>query len=68
MNQVEKAIKRIKFEELLLYQLKIKYFLYMRKNHLEGLKINFDKEKVEQFIKDLPLNLQKIKKKQLIKF
>jgi len=62
MNQVEKAIKRIKFEELLLYQLKIKYSLYMRKNHLEGLKINFDKEKVEQFIKDLPFELTKDQK------
>jgi len=62
MSQVEKAIKRIKFEELLLYQLKIKYSLYMRKNHPEGLKVNFDQEKVNQFIKDLPFELTKDQK------
>lgn len=51
------AIKRIKFEELLKYQLKVKYMLYMRKNNPEGIAINFDKDKVNEFINSLPFKL-----------
>ncbi len=35
-EEIQKTIKRIKYEELFLYQLKIKYMLYMRKNFPQG--------------------------------
>lgn len=57
IEQTFNAIKRIKFEELLKYQLKVKYMLYMRKNNPEGVAINFDNEKVNNFIKSLPYEL-----------
>ena len=57
MDEVKKAIKRIKFEELFLYQLKIKYLLYMRKNHPQGVSINYNEEKIKEFIKKLPFKL-----------
>lgn len=55
--EIQKAIKRIKFEELFLYQLKIKYMLYMRKNHPQGASIKYDIEKVNKFIERLPFKL-----------
>ena len=57
MEEVNLAIKRIKFEELFLYQLKIKYLLYMRKHFPQGVSINYDKEKVDDFINKLPFKL-----------
>jgi len=68
MDEVNLAIKRIKFEELFLYQLKIKYLLYMRKHFPQGVCINYDKEKVEEFINKLPfkLTLDQVKSSQEI--
>lgn len=57
MSEAMKAVKRIKFEELLKYQIKIKYLLYMRKHNPEGVAINYNKEKVKAFIKQLPYTL-----------
>lgn len=57
MEEVNLAIKRIKFEELFLYQLKIKYLLYMRKHYPQGVSINYDKDKVNEFIEKLPFKL-----------
>ena len=57
IEQTLKAVKRIKFEELLKYQLKVKYMLYMRKNNPEGIAINFDRDKVNKFIDSLPFKL-----------
>lgn len=57
MNEALKAVKRIKFEELFKYQLKIKYMFYMRKNNPEGVAVNFDVNKVNEFIKSLPYEL-----------
>ena len=57
MDEVKLAIKRIKFEELFVYQLKIKYLLYMRKNFPQGVSINYDVDKVESFINSLPFKL-----------
>lgn len=57
MNEVSKAIKRIKFEELFIYQLKIKYMLYMRKNFPQGVSIDYNEEEVNDFIKALPFML-----------
>ncbi|MDD3999635.1 MAG: ATP-dependent DNA helicase RecG, partial [Bacilli bacterium] len=56
-SEIRLAIKRIKFEELLLYQLKVKYLLYMRKHHPQGVALNFDREKVNKFIANLPFVL-----------
>ncbi len=57
MEQAQKAVYRIKFEELLKYQLKVKYMLYMRKNNPEGLAIKFDEQKVKDFVNNLPYQL-----------
>mgnify|MGYP003289582060 CR=1 FL=1 len=62
-EEISKAIKRIKYEELLFYQLKIKYLLYMRKSHPEGVSIDFDKNKIDDFIKGLPFELTLDQKK-----
>ena len=57
MNDTYKAIRRIKFEELLKYQLKVRYMFYRRRNNPEGMKIDYDKEKVQTFIDNLPFKL-----------
>ena len=57
MSETLKAIKRIKFEELLKYQLKVKYMLYMRKNNPEGVAIDVDLKKVNNFVASLPYEL-----------
>lgn len=57
MNDTVKAIRRIKFEELLKYQLKVRYMFYKRRNSPEGMKIEYDKEKVQKFIDELPFKL-----------
>ena len=57
MEEVSMAIKRIKFEELFLYQLKIKYMLYMRKNNPQGVSINYNETLVNDFIEKLPFKL-----------
>ncbi|HBP25909.1 MAG TPA: DNA helicase RecG, partial [Acholeplasmatales bacterium] len=56
-DEINLAIKRIKFEELFLYQLKIKYMFYMRKHFPQGVSINYDQNKVNAFIKSLPFEL-----------
>jgi ATP-dependent DNA helicase RecG len=56
-QEIKLAINRIKFEELFLYQLKIKYLLYMRKHHPQGVAIKYDEEKVRKFIAGLPYEL-----------
>lgn len=56
-EEISQALKRIKFEELFIYQMKIKYLLYMRKNFPQGVKINYNQEKVKQFIEKLPFQL-----------
>lgn len=62
-EEIKKAIKRIKYEELFLYQLKIKYMLYMRKNFPQGVIVDYDKEKVASFINRLPFELTVDQKK-----
>jgi len=56
-EEINQAIKRIKFEELFLYQMKIKYMFYMRKHFPQGVAINYDRQKVSQFIDRLPFKL-----------
>lgn len=57
LSQTLSAIKRIKFEELFKYQLKVKYMLYMRKNNPEGIAIKYDNDKLQLFINNLPFQL-----------
>lgn len=57
IEEVEQAVKRIKFEELFKYQLKVKYMLYQRKNHPEGIAIRYNEAKVNAFIASLPFTL-----------
>ena len=57
MDEVRSAIKRIKYEELLDYQLKFKYMLYMRKNFPQGVSIEYDEKLVNDFINRLPFKL-----------
>lgn len=56
-EDIKKAIKRIKFEELFIYQMKIKYLLYMRKFFPMGVSIDYNLDKVNAFIKSLPFEL-----------
>lgn len=56
-EEIMKAIRRIKFSELLEYQLKVKYMLYMRKYFPEGMAINYNKQLVDEFINNLPFAL-----------
>ncbi|MGD9886807.1 MAG: ATP-dependent DNA helicase RecG [Bacilli bacterium] len=56
-DEINQAIKRIKFEELFLYQTKIKYMFYMRKHFPQGVAINYDETKVKNFIDHLPFKL-----------
>ncbi|MDD3381925.1 MAG: ATP-dependent DNA helicase RecG [Bacilli bacterium] len=57
IDEVNKAIRRIKFEELFKYQLMIKYMLYKRKNFPEGVLINYNQQLVNEFIGRLPYKL-----------
>lgn len=57
IEEVELAKKRLKFEEILKYQVKVKYMLYVRKNYPEGIAIAYNKDKVNEFINTLPFKL-----------
>lgn len=59
MNEANLAIKRLKFEELFKFELAVKYMLYKRKYFPEGVAINYNKEKVNEFINSLPFTLTK---------
>ena len=59
------AIRRIKFEELFKYQLKVRYMFYKRRHSPEGVCINYDKEKVNEFINSLPFTLTPDQEKSL---
>ncbi len=56
-DEINLAIKRIKFEELFLYQMKIKYMFYMRKHYPQGVAIQYDEKKIANFIEKLPFRL-----------
>lgn len=57
IEEVKRAVYRIKFEELFLYQLKIKYMLYMRKHFPQGITVNFNRSMIQKFIDSLPYKL-----------
>lgn len=53
----KRGIKRIKYEELLTYQINVKYMLYKRKNEPQGVAIKYDEEKVSNFLNNLEYTL-----------
>ncbi len=57
MNMTLKAVYRLKFEELLKYQIKVKYMFHCRKNNSEGISIHYDEAKIQAFINSLPYKL-----------
>lgn len=57
MSQIEEAMRRVKYEELLQYQLSMKYLHYMREqNHLCPI-IEYKQEELDKLIKKLPYDL-----------
>lgn len=56
-EQVRQVERRIKYEELLKFQLKIQYLRHQTKHEKVGANKCFDEMKVEQFIHQLPFQL-----------
>lgn len=57
LNDLEKAYKRLKYEELLEYQLSMKYLHFMRESTGKGPIINENKPFLNQLISSLPYKL-----------
>lgn len=57
LTKINEAIRRIKYEELLEYQLSMKYLQYMRKVQHTVPIIEYDEEKINQLISMLPYKL-----------
>jgi len=57
ITDLSRAIERVKFEELLRYQINVKYLSLRRKTDSTGVSIAFDSEKVLDFIAQLPYEL-----------
>lgn len=56
-EQVRQVERRIKYEELLKFQLKIQYLRHQTKQEKIGANKRFDEDRVEAFIKQLPFQL-----------
>lgn len=56
-EQVRQVERRIKYEELLKFQLKLQYLRYETKTERQGAEKVFDDQKVNEFIKQLPFTL-----------
>ncbi|MDO4926633.1 MAG: ATP-dependent DNA helicase RecG [Turicibacter sp.] len=56
-EQVRQVERRIKYEELLKFQLKLQYLRYETKIERQGAEKVFDDQKVNEFIKQLPFTL-----------
>ena len=56
-KEIEKAIKRIKYEELLTYQLSMKYLRYVKQLDTNCPIIHYDSSLVENFMTHLPYEL-----------
>lgn len=56
-EQVRQVERRIKYEELLKFQLKLQYLRYQTKIERQGAEKVFDDQKVNEFIKQLPFTL-----------
>jgi ATP-dependent DNA helicase RecG len=57
ITDLNKAIERVKYEELLRYQIDVKYLSHRRKSDESGVSIEFNGEKVAEFIEQLPYQL-----------
>jgi len=57
MTETKKALRRLKYEELLTYQINVKYMLYKRKSEHQGVAIPYDEVKVKEFIDNLEFTL-----------
>lgn len=62
LDDINKALYRIKYEELLRYQLSMKYLHYMREQNSKCPKIEYDEEKLNALINSLPYELTKDQK------
>lgn len=58
-DQINEALRRIKYEELLQYQLSMKYLHYMREQNHNCPTIDYDKKLVDKLISNLPYELTK---------
>ncbi|XMB85605.1 ATP-dependent DNA helicase RecG [Mycoplasmatota bacterium WC44] len=56
IDEIKHLKRRVKYEELLKYQMLLQYSLYMNKVS-NGTKINYSKELINEFIKSLPFKL-----------
>ncbi|MDE5978117.1 MAG: ATP-dependent DNA helicase RecG [Turicibacter sp.] len=64
-EQVHQVQRRIKYEELLKFQLKIQYLRYQTKSERQGAEKIFDECKVNEFITQLPFSLTEAQQKVL---
>lgn len=64
-EQVRQVERRIKYEELLKFQLKIQYLRYQTKNERHGAEKNFDESIVQSFMNSLPFTLTEAQTKVL---
>jgi len=64
-EQVRQVERRIKYEELLKFQMKMQYLRYQVRKERQGAEKAFNSEEVNQFIKQLPFQLTKAQLKVL---
>lgn len=65
-EQVRQVERRIKYEELLKFQLKIQYLRHQTKIERTGAEKIFDEVKIQQFMKSLPFKLTEAQQKVLL--
>lgn len=56
-DEINQALRRIKYEELLEYQLSMKYLHYMREQNHDCPVINYNEDVINKLIKNLPYEL-----------
>lgn len=57
LNEIEEGMRRVKYEELLKYQLSMKYLHYMREKNTSCPVINYNVEEINKMILSLPYEL-----------
>ena len=65
VNQINNALRRVKYEELLKYQLSMKYLHYMREKNSKCPVIDYDQKQLDQLINNLPYELTADQKKSI---
>lgn len=66
IEEINEARKRIKYEELLQYQLSMKYLQYMRKENHKAPSISYDDNMINKLISSLPYELTPDQKQAII--